>query len=162
MALVAAANLRGLRESGNIFALPTYLFIVSALLVIGLGVLNTVTGNVHPVAKPETPSSRAAQVLTLLLLGRAFAGGSVALTGVEAIADGVPAFKPPEPKNAANTLVAMATAAGRPVRRHDIRRPAVQGLAHRRRSAHGPGPGRHGRLRRRPARSSSCSRSAPP
>jgi amino acid transporter len=109
VALVAAANLRGIRESGNIFALPTYLFLFSALLAIGFGLFYTITGNVHPLPRPEHALQEGGQVLTLLLLGRAFASGSVALTGVEAIADGVPAFKPPEAKNAANTLVAMAT-----------------------------------------------------
>jgi amino acid transporter len=112
VALVAAANLRGIRESGNIFALPTYLFAGSALLVIALGVFNTVTGQVHQLPPPEHALVPAGQALTVLLIGRAFASGSVALTGVEAIADGVPAFKPPEPKNAGNTLVAMATLLG--------------------------------------------------
>lgn len=110
--LVAAANLRGIRESGNIFALPTYLFVGSALLAIAVGVLNTVTGNVHPLAHPEHALASSGEALTILFLGRAFASGSVALTGVEAIADGVPSFKPPESKNAANTLLAMATLLG--------------------------------------------------
>jgi amino acid transporter len=109
VSLVAAANLRGIRESGNIFALPTYLFLACALATIGLGVFYTLSGGVHPMGRPEHALEAGGQVLTILLLGRAFASGSVALTGVEAIADGVPAFKPPEPKNAANTLVAMAT-----------------------------------------------------
>jgi len=112
VALVATANLRGLRESGNIFALPTYLFLGSTLLAIGVGLLNTVTGSVQAVPRPEHALESTGAALTILLLGRAFASGSVALTGVEAIADGVPAFKPPEAKNAANTLVAMATLLG--------------------------------------------------
>ncbi len=110
--IVATANLRGIRESGNIFALPTYMFVGSALLAIGVGVFNVVIGDVHQLPHPEHALQSSGQALTLLLLGRAFAGGSVALTGVEAIADGVPSFKPPEPKNAANTLVAMATLLG--------------------------------------------------
>ncbi len=112
VAVVGAANLRGLRESGNIFAVPTYVFAGSALLVVILGVFNTITGNVHPMPSPEHALVPTGQALTVLLLGRAFASGSVALTGVEAIADGVPAFKPPEPKNAGDTLVAMATLLG--------------------------------------------------
>jgi amino acid transporter len=112
VALVAAANLRGIRESGNIFALPTYLFMGSALLAIGIGVLNTVTGNVHQLPPPEHSLMPMGEAVTIMLLGRAFASGSVALTGVEAIADGVPSFKPPEAKNAANTLLAMATVLG--------------------------------------------------
>jgi amino acid transporter len=110
--LVAGANLRGIRESGNVFALPTYLFIGSALLAIGVGVVNTLTGNIHQIPHPEHALTSSGEALTVLLLGRAFASGSVALTGVEAIADGVPSFKPPEAKNAANTLLAMATLLG--------------------------------------------------
>jgi amino acid transporter len=112
VAIVAGANLRGIRESGNIFALPTYLFVGSALLAIGVGVFNTITGNVHQLPPPEHALKSSGEALSVLLIGRAFASGSVALTGVEAIADGVPSFKPPEPKNAANTLVAMATLLG--------------------------------------------------
>jgi amino acid transporter len=112
VAIVAGANLRGIRESGNIFALPTYLFVGSALLAIGVGIFNTVTGNIHQLPPPEHALQSSGEALTVLLIGRAFASGSVALTGVEAIADGVPSFKPPEPKNAANTLVAMATLLG--------------------------------------------------
>jgi len=110
--LVAAANLRGIRESGNIFTIPTYLFAGTALLAIAVGVFNSITGNVHPIAAPEHALKPMGEALTVMLLGRAFASGSVALTGVEAIADGVPAFKPPEPKNAANTLLAMASLLG--------------------------------------------------
>ena len=95
VAIVATANLRGIRESGNIFALPTYMFVGSALLAIGVGVFNVIIGDVHQLPHPEHALQSSGQALTLLLLGRAFAGGSVALTGVEAIADGVPSFKPP-------------------------------------------------------------------
>ncbi len=112
--LITLANLRGLRESGNIFAVPTYLFVGLALAMIGLGIVHFVTGSLVPVATParvlEPPS--ALEAVTVLLLLRAFAGGSVALTGVEAIANGVPAFKPPEAKNAANTLSIMAVLLG--------------------------------------------------
>jgi amino acid transporter len=111
--LVTAANLRGLRESGNIFALPTYVFLATVLVAIVVGIANTMTGNVHQVpvdaANALAPGT---QVVGVFLLLHAFAGGSVALTGVEAIANGVPAFKPPEAKNAANTLVTMAILLG--------------------------------------------------
>ena len=111
--LVTAANLRGLRESGNIFALPTYLFLFMALLAIAVGVGNTLMGNAHAVpVDPANALAPGTQAVGLFLLLHAFAGGSVALTGVEAIANGVPAFKPPEAKNAANTLVAMALLLG--------------------------------------------------
>ena len=107
--LITLGNLRGLRESGNIFAIPTYLFVGSALLMIAIGVFRIVVGGEH--ADPPTPLPGAAdplQPLGVLLIIRAFASGSVALTGTEAIANGVPAFKPPEPKNAATTLTAVA------------------------------------------------------
>ena len=107
--LITLGNLRGLRESGNIFAIPTYLFVGSALLMIAIGVFRIVVGGEH--ADPPTPLPGAAdplQPLGVLLIIRAFASGSVALTGTEAIANGVPAFKPPEPKNAATTLAVVA------------------------------------------------------
>ncbi|MGH2408515.1 MAG: APC family permease, partial [Candidatus Limnocylindrales bacterium] len=107
--LITIGNLRGLRESGNIFAIPTYLFVGSALLMIGLGLYRIVAlheGNPLPDPLPGAPDPL--QPLGLLLILRAFASGSVALTGTEAIANGVPAFKPPEPVNAAKTLTAVA------------------------------------------------------
>jgi len=109
--LMTIANLRGLRESGNIFAIPTYSFIFLALLMIGMGLIDIVTGTAHPIVTPNAEPLGAAE-LSIFLLLKAFAGGSVALTGVEAIANGVPAFKPPEAKNAANTMTAMAILLG--------------------------------------------------
>ncbi|HLO34896.1 MAG TPA: APC family permease, partial [Candidatus Deferrimicrobium sp.] len=109
--LLAVANLRGLRESGNIFAIPTYAFVGLALLMVGLGLVNIVTGAAHPVSTPNAEALSGGELSVFLLL-KAFAGGSVALTGVEAIANGVPAFKPPEAKNAANTMTAMAILLG--------------------------------------------------
>ena len=110
--LVTAANLRGIRESGNIFAIPTYLFVGMALLAIGVGLMNTATGAAHHLDATLLAETPGVQAFTMLLLLKAFAGGSVALTGVEAIANGVPAFKPPEAKNAANTLIIMAVLLG--------------------------------------------------
>ena len=110
--LVTAANLRGIRESGNIFAIPTYLFVSMALLAIVVGLVNTIGGSTHHLAAPPFAEAPGTQAFTLLLLLKAFAGGSVALTGVEAIANGVPSFKPPEAKNAANTLIIMAILLG--------------------------------------------------
>jgi amino acid transporter len=111
IALITIANLRGLRESGNIFAIPTYSFVFLALLMIGMGLIDIVTGAAHPIVTPNAEPLGAAE-LSIFLLLKAFAGGSVALTGVEAIANGVPAFKPPEAKNAANTMTAMAILLG--------------------------------------------------
>jgi amino acid transporter len=107
--LITIGNLRGLRESGNIFAIPTYLFVGSALLMIAIGVFRVAVNGeaVMPVVPPSgTPDPL--QAFGLLLIVRAFASGSVALTGIEAIANGVPAFKPPEPRNAAATLGVVA------------------------------------------------------
>ncbi len=106
--LVTLGNLRGLRESGNIFALPTYLFIGSALLMIGMGIFRIVVEGQPAVPAAIEDVGGTLEAVGLLLVLRAFASGSVALTGTEAIATGVPAFKPPEPRNAATTLVVMA------------------------------------------------------
>jgi amino acid transporter len=115
VALITLGNLRGLREAGNIFAIPTYLFLGSAFLMIGAGVVRIVFfGDTGP--DPSAESVRVAQETAadvgILILLRAFASGAVALTGTEAIATGVPAFKPPESTNAAKTLMAMAIILG--------------------------------------------------
>ena len=108
--LIAIANLRGLREAGNIFAAPTYLFIGSALIMIVVGAFRIVVLGEGSTYGPTIASqlSATAEPLSILLILRAFAAGAVALTGTEAIATGVPAFKPPEAKNAATTLAVMA------------------------------------------------------
>jgi len=111
--LITIGNLRGLRESGNIFAIPTYLFVGSALLMIGLGLFRIlVQGESSPPPSPLPGAPNLLQPLGILLIARAFASGSVALTGTEAITNGVPAFKPPESRNAATTLTAMALLLG--------------------------------------------------
>ncbi|HVQ23192.1 MAG TPA: APC family permease, partial [Candidatus Saccharimonadia bacterium] len=107
--LITLGNLRGLRESGNIFAVPTYLFIGSALLMIGIGMYRVLV--LHEGVPPKEiveGSIDLTQAAGIIVLLRAFSAGSVALTGTEAIANGVQAFKPPEPRNAAATLTAMA------------------------------------------------------
>jgi amino acid transporter len=109
--LVALANLRGVKESGAIFAVPTYLFIGSILVMIAAGLLkyywlDSVTA--VPLQPPRLSIGGAVQGVSLLLLLRAFASGCTALTGVEAISNGIPAFKPPESRNAATTLTWMA------------------------------------------------------
>ena len=109
IALITIGNLRGIREAGNIFALPTYLFLFSALLMIGIGTFRIIVlgeGGVTPQVIQQ--SGQAIESVSIILFLRAFASGAVALTGVEAIATGVPAFKPPESKNAATTLGVMA------------------------------------------------------
>ena len=111
IALITVGNLRGLREAGNLFAIPTYLFVGSALLMIAIGSVRIVAfgeRGVYGETALITQTGEAFQTLSLLLLLRAFAAGAVALTGTEAIATGVPAFQPPESKNAATTLGVMA------------------------------------------------------
>jgi amino acid transporter len=99
VALVTLANLRGIRESGKLFALPTYLFIAGFCVLIAYGLVRW-TFSWDPPAQAVRPVIPGAQELTLFLVLRAFASGCAALTGVEAVSDGVPAFKPPEAKNA--------------------------------------------------------------
>jgi amino acid transporter len=112
--LMTIANLRGLREAGNIFAVPTYLFLGSAFLMIGLGVFRIVVlGETHaPSPEALAAVEDTTQAVGILVLLRAFSSGAVALTGTEAIATGVPAFKPPESRNAATTLLVMAGVLG--------------------------------------------------
>ena len=95
---IAVVNLRGIRESGKVFAAPTYLFVVSMLVMIAYGVAGTTLGFVT--AAPYVPHAPGLEGVGALLLLRAFASGCTALTGVEAVSDGLPAFKPPEAHNA--------------------------------------------------------------
>ena len=109
--LITIANLRGLRESGRIFAVPTYLFIAGMSILLVLGLLSWVGIGITPHRVVDTIPP-ATQSLTAFLVLRAFASGCAALTGVEAISDGVPAFKEPQDENAARTLVAMGLILG--------------------------------------------------
>jgi amino acid transporter len=106
--LVTLTNLRGLKESGRMFAIPTYLFILSMFVLIGVGLLKMFTGQVvAPIPPDITHFPPELHALSFFLILRAFAAGCTALTGIEAISDGVPAFKSPESRNASLTLVAM-------------------------------------------------------
>jgi amino acid transporter len=112
LVFIAIGNLRGIRESARIFSVPTYFFLGSMGVLLVVGVFKVITGQAVPIESaaaafvpPETGP------LTLFLVLRAFANGCTALTGIEAISDGVPAFKPPEAKNAAITLLIMAVCA---------------------------------------------------
>src|SRR2546423_4142516 len=109
--IVTIVNLRGVRESGSIFALPTYLFIGSALLLIAVGLVKSLLIQHHPVLGQFAPVA-AVEPLTIFLILKSFAAGCSAMTGVEAISNGVPAFKKPETRNAAITLTWMATILG--------------------------------------------------
>ncbi len=111
--LITIANLRGLREAGNIFAIPTYLFLGMALLMIGLGAYQILVEGLGKAYPTISESAVDLSSLALVLLAvRAFSAGAVGLTGTEAIATGVPAFKPPEAKNAATTLAVMSVILG--------------------------------------------------
>jgi amino acid transporter len=102
MVVIMVVNLRGVKESGNLFMIPTYAFIVGIFLLVGVGLYQQLSGNVVPHQLVEVPAK---EPLTLFFLLRAFSAGCSALTGVEAISDGVLAFKPPEWKNARLTLI---------------------------------------------------------
>ncbi|HEX8181573.1 MAG TPA: APC family permease [Pyrinomonadaceae bacterium] len=111
IAFIAVANLRGVREAGAFFAFPTYAFLVSFLCMIGYGLVHyKLIGGVAPVNAEHLKIAEGynVQPLTLFLLLGAFSNGCAALTGIEAISNGVPAFKQPEAKNASYTLVVMA------------------------------------------------------
>ncbi|MBO1335664.1 APC family permease [Streptomyces sp. VRA16 Mangrove soil] len=113
VALLAAMNLRGVRESGRAFAAPTYLFVGGVLIMIATGLVRYALGDA-PVAEsarygitPEPGQSHLAGLALVMLVLRAFSQGCTALTGVEAISNGVPAFRKPKSKNAATTMAAM-------------------------------------------------------
>ena len=120
IAIIAIANLRGVKESGRIFAVPTYAYIVALLALLVIGLTRSFFGDlgVIPVDPARVDDAREAgrqafaSSVGLYFLMRAFSSGAVALTGVEAISNGVGAFKKPESKNAASTLVAMAIVLG--------------------------------------------------
>ncbi len=110
---ITIMNLRGVKESGTFFAIPTYAFVIGIFVLIAVGLVKALTGGI-PTVTPEAVeslrgSTEAAGSLTLFLVLRAFAGGCTALTGVEAISNGIPAFKPPESDNAGKTLIIMVT-----------------------------------------------------
>jgi len=113
IALLAIGNLRGIREAGMIFAIPTYVYVLSLAGLIAYGLFRVVSGDVPTPAIPPDPVPAAGvTALSVLLILRAFASGSVALTGAEAVANGVPSMKPPETKNASMTLILMALTFG--------------------------------------------------
>src|SRR3954453_5366580 len=110
VAVLALMNLRGIKESGSVFAIPTYGFVVCVFAMLALGFFHAATGRA-PVAESASIGIHAEQgVGGLLLVGlvlRAFASGCTALTGVEAVSNGVPNFKKPKSRNAAGTLAIM-------------------------------------------------------
>jgi amino acid transporter len=107
VAVITVINLRGVRESATIFAIPTYFFIAAFAVMLAAGFVRVALG-LGPLERVDVEAEAATQSLTLFLILRAFSSGSAALTGIEAISNGVPAFKPPESRNAATTLAVMA------------------------------------------------------
>ncbi|SFB21848.1 MULTISPECIES: APC family permease [unclassified Bacillus (in: firmicutes)] len=105
--LITILNLRGVTESASFLAYPVYLFVLALFILIGVGIYKVLTGDVS--AELHTPIGTPVAGVSLFLLLRAFASGSSALTGVEAISNAIPNFKDPAPKNAAKTLVAMGS-----------------------------------------------------
>ncbi len=106
--VITIANLRGVRESGRVFALPTYAFVASYVLMIGWGLVLWLRGPA-PAEVSAAAAAAGTQDLTLFLALRAFASGCVALTGIEAVSNGVPAFRAPEARNARQVLVMLGT-----------------------------------------------------
>lgn len=105
LALITIANLRGLRETGTLMAVPVYLFLITYLPMLGLGIVRAVVSGPASLTATAPPAT---QTLTASLILHTFASGCTALTGIEAIANGVPFFKPPESRNAGRVLVVMA------------------------------------------------------
>ncbi|MGF6950478.1 amino acid transporter [Neobacillus sp. B4I6] len=103
--LITILNLRGVTESASILAYPVYLFVLALFILIGVGIYNILTGGVSPELHP--PIGTPVTGISLFILLRAFASGSSALTGVEAISNAIPNFKDPAPNNASKTLMMM-------------------------------------------------------
>ncbi|HYU58455.1 MAG TPA: APC family permease [Actinomycetota bacterium] len=105
IALITLANLRGVKEAGTLFAVPTYGFVACVYVTLGVGFVNCLNG--CPTAASASLPVESVQGVSLYLILRAFSSGSTALTGVEAISNGVPAFRRPQSRNAAKTLAVM-------------------------------------------------------
>ena len=105
VAVVTLANLRGVKEAGSLFAIPTYGFVVMIAITLATGFVRCLAG--CPLAETADLHVEAELTLSLFLIARVFSSGATALTGVEAIADGVQAFRRPQAKNAATTLAVM-------------------------------------------------------
>jgi amino acid transporter len=103
---IAWGNLRGVRESGRMFMVPTYFFVVMMLILLGTGVVRAFMGDLHASPLP-TGVAETTGIVGIFLVLHAFASGGAAVTGVEAISNGVPAFRPPEWRNARTTLMWM-------------------------------------------------------
>jgi amino acid transporter len=120
VAFMTLANLRGAKESGLLFAIPTYLYIIALTLLIGIGLFRLWFGDLEPLPVDQQDLDELTGGSTIglagfagaLILARAFSSGAVALSGTEAISNGIQAFRPPESRNAARTLIMMAVILG--------------------------------------------------
>jgi amino acid transporter len=115
IAVITLANLRGIKEAGRLFAFPTYIYITVLTLMVGFGLFRVFFGHIHQVPFNKESFEGARQMggsLTVFLILKGFSSGAVALTGVEAISNGVPAFRRNESKNAAATMVWMGVILG--------------------------------------------------
>jgi len=115
IAVITVGNLRGMRQSGALFAIPTYAYIGIMVVFLAVGLGRTIFGHIGPIPfdhKAYTGMLESGGSLGIFLLLKGFSSGAVALTGVEAISNGVPAFQAPEPKNAAATMTWMAVILG--------------------------------------------------
>jgi amino acid transporter len=111
--LIMLVNLRGVKESGTAFAFPTYFFVLMMFLMVGIGLFKSLTGTLGTVVDPpELHITAALSAITPFLLLHAFANGTTALTGVEAISNGITAFKEPRSRNAGITLIWMSLILG--------------------------------------------------
>ncbi len=113
--LITMMNMRGIKESGRIFAIPTYVYVVGIAGLIVVGLVRSFLGQIDPVPYDPELAASARELggsLSVFILLKGFSSGAVALTGVEAISNGVPAFRRPEAKNAATTLVWMGVLLG--------------------------------------------------
>jgi amino acid transporter len=108
VAFVMFVNLRGVKESGTVFALPTYFFVTIMFLTVGTGLVRLLAGALHAVPDPPPLEIAPTRAIGLFLILHAFSSGTTALTGVEAISNGIPAFKEPRRRNAGITLLWMS------------------------------------------------------
>ncbi len=109
---IMVINLRGVKESGAIFAIPTYFFVVTMFATVGLGLFRYLTGSLGTLVDPPALEIVAAQAITPFLILHAFSSGTAALTGVEAISNGITAFREPRSRNAGVTLLWMSVILG--------------------------------------------------
>jgi amino acid transporter len=144
--LMMLVNLRGIRESGTVFAIPTYFFVLAMLAMLGRGFYELLTGRLPQVTGVRLAPA-AVQPFTLFLLLRAFSSGAVAVTGTEAVSNGIPAFREPKSRNAAATMAWMSVLIGVMFigttvlahRAHALPTPAETVISQLARTVYGPG-----------------------